>query len=277
MSKVSWYGALVIALGLGLPAGAHAQRRNSRKLSPPPVAEVSPIDVQALSGADVALAVKAAETLGQSDAALAHEALLDALALGLAPAVAVPAIEALVMQPAPKDVATLRRYARHRTPSVRGAALAALASYPSPEAQQAIADGLRDSVGTVRTAAAAAAARGRVRTAVDELMLLLARGEDSSARALGAMADHELAKQLTEQLGKAPEPQLARALGTILLRDDFGPDAAKLAIVRTIAKIQDPVAVTELTDYVNATPKRPVRPSRQEAAAVVKARTGGDR
>ena len=278
MSKVSWYGALVITLGLALPTGALAQRRGSRKPPPPPpVAEVSPIDVQALSGPDLELAAKAAETLGQIASEPAHEALLDALALGLPPAVAVPTIEALAMQPAPGDVAMLRRYARHRTPSVRSAALGALASYPSPEAQQAISDGLRDLVGSVRTAAASAAARGRVRTAVDELMILLARGEDSSARALGAMADHELAKQLTEQLGKAPDAQLARALGTLLLRDDFGPDTAKVEIVRTLAKIQDPVAVTELTDYINATPKRPVRASCQEAAGVVEARTGGAR
>lgn len=270
---VSRWSALALVIGLALPSAAGAQRRPRK--TPPKSAQVSPADVQALSGPDLVRAAKAAESLGLVDAVAAHDALIDALALGLPPAVAVPAIEALVTHPGPKDVDTLRRYARHHAPAVRSAALAALAAYPSDDAHAAIAAGLRDRVARVRAAAAAAAARGRVRDAVDELLVLLGRGEDSSARALGAMADNQLALRLAEQLGKVPDATLARALGTILLRTDFGPDDAKVEVVRTIAKIQDPAAVTELTDYVNATPARPARASREEAAGVIAARKGG--
>ncbi|MDX2086700.1 MAG: hypothetical protein SFX73_02565 [Kofleriaceae bacterium] len=270
MSKVRWpWVGLVIAMTA--PAPAQPRKPNPKPVAPAP----SPIDVQALTGVDVEQAAKAADTLGQIGTPAAHEALLDALALGLAPEVAIPALRALAHQPAPADVATLRRYARHRVPSVRSTALAVLASYPSAEAQAAIADGLRDTVGTVRAAAATAAARGGVRAATDELVILLHRGEDSAARALGAIADNDLALKLAEEIGKAPDATLARALGTILLRDDFGPDAAKVEVVRSLARIQDGTAITELADYVNATPKKPERASRTEAEMVVKARTGG--
>jgi len=64
-------------------------------------------------------------------------------------------------------------------------------------------------------------------------------------------------------------------LGAILKRADFGPDAVKVEIVRAIGKIQDPSAVNALTDYIDATPKTPVRTSRQEAMLIVEARLGG--
>jgi HEAT repeat protein len=272
MSNVSWHW---VGLVIAMAAPASGAPKKPKPAAPAPKSEVSPIDVKALSGPDVEQAAKAAEALGQLAIPAAHDALLDALALGLAPDVAIPAINALVLHPAPADVATLRRYAHHRHPSVRSAALGALASYLSPEAHDAIADGLRDTVGTVRTAAAAAAGRGRVRAAIDELVTLLARGEDSAARALGALADNQIALLLAEQIGTVPDATIARALGTILLRDDFGPDGAKVEVVRALARIQDPAAITELTDYVNATPKKPERASRTEAATIVQARTGG--
>jgi hypothetical protein len=89
------------------------------------------------------------------------------------------------------------------------------------------------------------------------------------------MADPELARRIAEQLGQVPDTPLAQCLGMILKRADFGPDAARVEIVRAIAKIQDPVAVTVLTDYVDSTPKNPVRASRHEAETIVEARLGG--
>jgi hypothetical protein len=44
--------------------------------------------------------------------------------------------------------------------------------------------------------------------------------------------------------------------------------------VRAIGKIQDPAAINALTDYIDATPKTPVRTSRQEAMLIVEARMG---
>ncbi|MEO8701663.1 MAG: hypothetical protein ABI867_16575 [Kofleriaceae bacterium] len=232
-------------------------------------------DVAALASADIEVAARAAEQLGAYDLPAAHEALLDALAMGLPPAVAVPAMVALSAHPAPPDVITLRRYAGHRQPTVRSAALATLAMYPDPAARAAIVGGLHDHTGAVRSAAAAAAGKGRVRDAVDPMLLLLAKGEESAAQALAQLADPDLARKVADHYGKIPDPALALCLGLILKRADFGPDPARVEIVRAMAKIQDPAAIAQLSDYVTATPKNPPRPSRQEAEMVIDARAGG--
>src|SRR5262249_44228743 len=157
------------------------------------------------------------------------------------------------------------RYAGHHNPMVRSAALGSLAMYPDPVARKAVIAGLRDLTGAVRAAAAAAVAKGRMRDAVEPLFALLARGEDSAAKALAAMADTDLARKIGEQFGKVPEAILAQTLGMVLKRNDFGPDEARVELVRAIGKIQDPQAIAALTDYIDATPKNPPRQSRQEA------------
>jgi HEAT repeat protein len=232
-------------------------------------------EVTALGGADLEAATRAADALGKSDLPAAHDALLDALALGLPPAPAVAAFTALAAHPAPTDVIALKRYAGHRNVQVRSAALTALAAYPNPDARAAIVAGLHDQTTTVRAAAAAAAGKGRVRDAVEPLLVLLAKGEEAAARSLAALADPDLARKVADHYGKVPDPSLALCLGTILKRPDFGPDPARVEIVRAMAKIQDPSAIKQLTEYIDATPKTPVRTSRQEAEMVVDARLGG--
>jgi hypothetical protein len=257
------------ALAIAQPAGKPGKRPGGKK-----VTDIA-ADVAALGGPDVEVAARAASTLGTYDLPAAHDALLDALALGLSPPVAVPALAALVLHPAPTDVIALKRYAGHRNPTVRSAALTALASYPDPAARAAIITGMRDQTTSVRAAAAAAAGKGRVRDGVETLLLLLAKGEEASARALAQLADPDLARKVADHYGKVPDASLALCLGSMLRRTDFGPDPARVEIVRAIAKIQHPSAVTQLTEYINATPKTPPRPSRDEAEMVVNARLGG--
>jgi HEAT repeat protein len=257
---------VALQLGFAVAQPAKAPPRGKVNLAP---------EITALAGADVEVAARAAQTLGSHALPAAHDALLDALALGLPAPVAVPAIEGLARHPAPADVAALRRYARHRQVSVRAAALVALAGYPDPAAREAIARGLGDHVASVRAAAAAAAAKGRVRSAAERLLVLLGRGEEAAARALGELADPDLARKIADHYGKVSEAQLALSLGTILKRPDFGPDPARVEIVRAIAKIQDPAAVRQLAEYLEATPKNPPRRSREEAELVVNARGGG--
>lgn len=282
MATHRWGLCLAFALVCAGPAFAQPAE------APPPPAKQAkkkdrgkkkPVDlsaeIAALNGADLEAAAKAADALGASTEPAAHDVLLDALALGLPPAVTGNAFTALVKHPAPPDVAALRRYATHHSPSVRSAALGALAMYPDPNAKAAVIAGLSDMVASVRAAAATAAGKGRIRDAVDPMIKLLAKGEEASARALAAMADTELARKLADQLGKVPEAKLALALGLILKRPDFGPDPERVEIVRAIAKISDSSAVTALTDYLDSTPKNPPRPSRQEAQGVVEARLGG--
>ncbi|MEO9156231.1 MAG: hypothetical protein ABI591_11565 [Kofleriaceae bacterium] len=228
-----------------------------------------------LDGVDDEAAASAAKALGDSSDPAAHEALLDALAFGLRAPVAVEALAALAKHPAPPDVSSLDRYATHHNPTVRGSALAALAMYPDPAAHAAVVQGLHDLAGGVRAAAAAAAAKGHVREAIAPLFALLARGEQPAARALAAMADADLVRKLGDQLGKVPDASLALCLGLVLRRPDFGPDAERVEVVRAIGKISDQSAVNALTDYLDATPKHPPRPSRAEAEKLVEARLGG--
>jgi HEAT repeat protein len=228
-----------------------------------------------LEGVDDEAAVKAADALGELADPAAHDALLDALAFGLPPPVAIDALAALPKHPAPPDVASLARYAGHHTPSVRGTAMAALATYPDPIAHAVVIRGLHDPAVVVRNAAAAAAAKAHVREAVPALFELLALGEESAARALAEMADADLVRKIGDQLGKVPDTALATCLGLVLRRPDFGPDAERVEVVRAIAKITDMVAVHVLTDYIDATPKNPPRQSRTEAEKIVEARLSG--
>lgn len=278
MTHARWLW-VVLAIGIAgsstSATGQPAKKAPAKGAAKKPAVAVSAAAIAALGGVDHEAAAKAAEELGASDLAAAHDALLDALALGLPPAVAVPAINALVLKPAPPDVLALRRYAGHVNPSVRSAAITALASYPSPVAQSAVAAGLRDPVGLVRSAAAKASGRARIKVAIEPMLLLLAKGEEASARGLAELADADLSRKIADQLGKVPDPTLVIVLGAILKRADFGPDAVKVEIVRAIGKIQDPAAVNALTDYIDATPKAPVRTSRQEAVLIVEARLGG--
>jgi HEAT repeat protein len=232
-------------------------------------------EAAALAGGDLDAAARAAEALGKLDAPAAHDALLDGLALGLPAPVAIPAIAALAAHPAPTDVVAIKRYAGHHDVRVRAAALTALAGYPDPVARQAIVAGLHDKVTTVRAAAAAAAGRGRVRDGIEALFALLAKGEEPAARALAQLADVDLSRKIADHYGKVPDASLALCMGSILKRPDFGPDPARVDIVRAMAKIQDPAAVKQLAEYIDSVPKTQQRPSRQEAEMIVDARTGG--
>ncbi|MEO8548471.1 MAG: HEAT repeat domain-containing protein [Kofleriaceae bacterium] len=228
-----------------------------------------------LDGIDDEAAAKAAIALGESTDPAAHEALLDALALGLRASVAYDALGALAKHPAPPDVASLQRYASHHNVKVRGVALATLALYPDPAAHKLVVQGLHDPIGAVREAAANAAAKGHVRIAIEPLFELLARGEEPAARALAAMADADLVRKLGDHLGKVPDASLALCMGLVLRRPEFGPDSERVEVVRAIAKIQDQAAVNALTDYIDATPKNPPRASRSEAEKIVEARLAG--
>ncbi|MGE5181082.1 MAG: HEAT repeat domain-containing protein [Acidobacteriota bacterium] len=285
MHTRTWLGGVLVAVlasaAIAAPKDApkaqpakkdakHGAKKDAKKAK----LDLAPLAAQ-LASANAEEAVKAAETLGSEADPAAHDALLDALAFGLPGAVAVPAIQALAKHPAPPDVPALRRYANHRNPAVRSSVLGTLALYPDPAAHALVIAGMHDPVGIVRAAACSAAAAGRVRESVDTLFQLLARGEEPAARALAQLADADLARKIGDQLGKVPDASLSLALGTLLKRADFGPDAARVEVVRALAKISDASATAALTDYIDATPKNPPRESRQEAEKIVTARLGG--
>src|SRR5512139_703911 len=176
MATNRWlWGVCVVAFALSGPAfaqpaeappAAPSQKKAPRKKDRKKPAVDLSAEIAALNGADLEAAAKAADALGASAEPAAHDALLDALALGLPPAVTANAFTALVKHPAPLDVPALRRYATHHAPTVRSNAIGALASYPDPNAKLAVIAGLHDPVASVRAAAATAAGKGRMRDAV---------------------------------------------------------------------------------------------------------------
>jgi hypothetical protein len=264
----------VIAAILGLLVPAASAGPGGKKK--PPKVDVAAAR-KALLGTDEAAAAKAAETLGTSKDQAAHDTLLDALSSGLSVNVAPKALAALAAAPAPADVGVIRIYARHRAPSVRAAADAALSGYP--EARKHLVRALGDTQAEVRAAAAVALAKAKAREGTERLFALLGKGDDGAVNAFGMMADPEMARAIGEQLGKVPDNALAKCLGLILVRSDFGPDEARVQVVRTIAKISGNAAIDALSNYVEATPAKPPRASRKEAEQVIAARlgTGGDK
>jgi HEAT repeat protein len=272
---------LAAVLGIGVVVGSAAAQKAGKGAGkkPPPPAAAKKVDVDAaaktLVGGDTEAAVKAAGELGDSKDAAAHEALLDAIAVGLDPEVAQATVSAIARHPKDTDGATLAFYARYRDPEVRAAAAEALGQYDSAVTQRALIAALGDEELAVRAAAAKGAGEGRVKATTKALMALLIKGDKPAAPALALIADAELARVIGEQLGVAPDDLLAECLGGILLRSDFGPDSARVEVVRAIAKIKGDAATKALQDYVDETPEKPPRQSRKEAKSIIGERTGG--
>ncbi len=270
----SWRRVIAaVVLGIGLGGGiAVAQPR------PAPRPKKVKVDVAAqkaaLLGGDVDKGTVAAVELGKSDDAAAHGALLEGLATGLHPDTAAAALTSLASSPRPGDVTTLGRYVRARNVAVRAAAVRALGGHA--DAGEKILAALRDQEESVRAAAAEAVVARKPKGAAEPLLALLDKGEVPAAKALAALADAELARVVAEHLGTAPDGVLAQCLGGILVRPDFGPEPARVQVVRALAKLAGPEAITALGDYVDATPATPVKQSRREAEAALKEKLGGE-
>jgi HEAT repeat protein len=291
--RVSLIAALALAL---LSSSAIAQKGAGAPKDKPPAAAKAPkapkapkgakgagkkVDVEAqraaLEGSDEAAATAAAKALGESADAAAHDVLLDALSIGLAPTVAAAALGSLAAHPAKGDLAVLSFYARYRDSDVRAAAAVALGHQEGGAATRALIKALGDEDPKVRAAAAKGVAAGKVKAAGEALLALLAKGDEPAAAALAAIADPDLALVIGEQLGNVPNDLLAACLGAILLRKDFGPDTARVEVVRALGKIEGAAATAALTEYVSQTPEKPPRQSRREAESIAEARLGGDK
>lgn len=264
--------ALVIAVAL---AARPAEAQRKKKPAPAPASGQVAEAARALAGGDVDAAAKAAAVLGKDRSQAGLDALLDALALGLHPQVAVAALDALAARKKPVALDTLVAYSEHRNPKVRASAVAALAALDDRRTEKHILAALRDGHVSVRAAAAAAVAHRKLRAGVEPMMILLVKGDEATAPALAALADPELAKDVAETIGKAPDPVVARCLGAILARPDFKPDSARVEVVRALGRIEAQEALEQLTTYVSSLPANPPRQSRREAEQLIQARLGG--
>lgn len=273
-------GALAFVALLAAPALAQDKAKPKRKKpgnnDALMMAEVNVASTRtALGGADVDAAIRAATQLARDRSGAGLDALLDALALGLHPLVAGAALDALAARPSPKSLDTLAHYLDHRNPKVRSSAVTALAAIDDKRADKFILATLRDGHESVRAAGAAAVGKRRIKDGVKPLMKLMVKGDESMAVALAAMADADLAKEVAELVGTAPDALIARCLGAMLARPDFKPESARVEVVRALGRVPSQDALEQLSNYVASIPENPPRQSRKEAESIIEKRLEG--
>jgi hypothetical protein len=151
----------------------------------------------------------------------------------------------------------------------------ALGGLEGPRPRAAVWVALHDGDRQVRAAACKVAELTKDRTAAEEIVQLLVKGDEATVTALAAIATPELTRRLGELIGHAPDDLLARTFGLVLLRPDFGKEEAYVEVVVALAKVPGEEAVVSLTNYISAIPEKPVRASRTRAQQLVEARLSG--
>lgn len=218
---------------------------------------------------------EAAKQLAASKDPKATDAILDLLALGIPPRHAQVLLGGLAGRKDARSLEVLIVFSHNRNADLRRRAVELLGQLPDPKVVQPLLAALSDSTPEVRAAAADALGHRRERSAEGKLMQLLERRDSSAPAALAAIATPELAHRLAERIGPIPDELLCDTFGEILRRADFGPDAVRVEIVKTLAKIPGDVSTTALIEYMQSTEKDPKRPSRVEAESIVNHRKGG--
>ena len=226
-----------------------------------------------LEGDDDAAAEAAAVALGNGNDAQAVPLLVAALGKGAPPRVQAAMLAALGKKRDARAVGVLTLYTHNRNVEVRKQALAALGNVNDARANAPLVAALSDSDAEVRAAAAAAIAQRRQKGAEEQLIKLMQHKDMSAAGALAAVATPALAHRLSELIGQAPDPILCTALGEMLKRPDFGPDAIRVEVVRTLAKVPGVDSTAVLVEYIASTERDKARPSRAEAQRVVDERS----
>jgi len=240
----------------------------------PPKALAKPNLGASLRGGNPKAALAAAQALGKSKRPQDAEILLNALAMGLAPKIAVAALQALEPHARQNALDVLSFYASHRTAQVRVAALGALSKLRDKRAHARIVAALRDTHRSVRAKAATLLADQGSKAAMESLVILLTKGDKAAAPALAKLATPDVARVISEQIGTAPDDLVALCLGAILLRPAF-KEEARLEIVKSLGKIPGNESLEQLTNYVASVPEKAKRASRDEADRIVEARLEG--
>jgi HEAT repeat protein len=221
-----------------------------------------------LFGDDDAAAADAAKALGQSGASNAPLPLVELLSVGVAPARAQVALEALGELADPSTIDVLTLYAGNHAPDVRRRAVKALGGIKDDQAAPPLLDALGDAAPDVRAAAADALAARKDAKAAPRLLALVKRNDAGAAPALGLLATPELVPQLAELQGAVDDNVVAAALGEYVKREDV-PDPLRVDVVRTIGRLSGAAATTALVEYLASVPAKEDRPSKKEAQKLV--------
>ncbi len=277
--------ALVAVVAMATAAGDSQAKKRGKRGRDRAKARSAALNVEhlrsELAGADGLRAQAAADrlaTAGKRQLENARSALQDALAVGLAPDVAIASLDALANLGKGADLGIVKLYLSHRRPSVRATALSSMAVLALPTAEGVIVGGLRDRELEVRKTAAGLIAEYKLKSGIGALVALLRRGEEDVIGPLGKLASAELAQAVADLQEKAPDRLVAKALGAMLLNPKFGPDDVRLEVVQILGGIPGGEAVKALDAYVASIPPSSKRESRAEAlAASEKRRSGGGR
>lgn len=253
--------------------GAKAKAKAPRKGPKPLVLAVA---IKGVGSANVKKAVKSAWSLGLHKNKQALDTLLDALALGLHPKVAAAALMALAEHGNAASLPVAKYYLHHRDPKVRAAAVHAVGSLQDARAVNLVLAAVRDQDKSVRAAGLAVISKRKIKRGIGMVLALMKKGDEATAKAAGAFATTDMARAVGELLGSAPNALVARALGLILVNPKFGPENARVQVVKTLAKVPGNAAVEQLSAYIESVPAKPPRQSRRMAEAVIEQRlTGG--
>lgn len=278
---------LVGALLAAAPAHAQRARRNKRAPKPAatataaavPATETKPLSeaelrllAQTLVGSDANAAEQAAARLGETGQPAAVDALVEALAVGTWPHLAVSYLRALGQLKSPSALQILVLYAGHRDSKVREAALLALEPLPEDAVAGVLLERLGDREPAVRAAAANALANRKDARAVPRLFLLVQKSDGGAAAPLGQLAPLDFAPKVAELRGTIDDGTLATALGEFLKRAD-APDRLRIDLVRTLGRVPGAEATTALVEYLATVPEGEARPSKEAAETLVEQRS----
>lgn len=263
--------ATTAAVQITTESDAVAQRRRAKPSKDALAAKV----ISDLRSGNLDTASAAAKVLGTSQSPQAVPALLDGLAMGLHPRVAARALEALALHGQVESYDVVLFYTHHRNAKVRSMAIKAMGVLKDKRAKSTVLEALNDNHKSVRAAASAILATQKNRMAIKPMVELLKKGDDAAGMALASLANANLARNIGELIGDAPDGLLSRCLGAILMRPDFGPEDARVEVVKALGKIPGNDSLEQLTNYLGSIPEKPPRKSRSEAEAIVEARLGG--
>lgn len=243
-----------------------------------PVKALTAAEVQVLLGVLVGpedeAATTAAATLGDRGAnnVAAVDALIEALALGTTPSLAVHFIKALGKCKHSKSLQMLALYAGNRHPEVRVASVAALEGLREDGAAGVLLERLGDSDATVRAAAASALATRKDTRAAGRLWALVQKSDAGAAAPFGQLGALDSASKVAELRGTIDDVTLSSALGEFLKRPD-APDRLRIDLVRTLGRVPGAEATTALVEYLATVPDGEARPSKAEAETLIEQRS----
>ena len=233
-------GAVLVVSGM-LPYEARAQNK------PRPGVAAVPLPADALKrlkSDDLAKVQGALDDVRMSgkDGAPVAKAIVDRLNRGLPPALTLAAIETLGDTQAPAANEALAWYARHRDVGFRRAAIGALGKLQGAVPARALRNALSDPDDGVRGLAATEIGglegNTQVKETVADLFVALDHKVEEAAVSIGQICDPADCKRLAGKLGIVPFDVMAGALDQVLLRNPKDIDeATKVDIVDRVREL----------------------------------------